>query len=304
MKALCKLFALALFIVLGKIAVAQPGLEDVIYLKNGNVYRGVIVEQVPGQYYNMQTIGGNIFRVDVADVSKISKEPRFRGPEPGGRDEFNRNDRIQRGGPDRESKKAYKDSLKAAWTPRIKGYFFQGQLLIENLQGGIRLVNGYKFGRFGHVGFGLGIDLSGPSVINRWSSDSNSPDFGIYFPFYIHYSGDILKKRITPFYAIELGYTVGRTPDNNYYSTYDCIDCIPTTQYGQTVHGAMGGAGIGVRFNTRKRLNFSLLFNVNFKNIGYKNYDVYYDQYGNYIQSTRLERTTLVYPGLRLGLGF
>ena len=35
--------------------------EDVVYLKNGSVIRGVIIEQVPYQTLKIQTKDGNIF---------------------------------------------------------------------------------------------------------------------------------------------------------------------------------------------------------------------------------------------------
>jgi hypothetical protein len=284
---------------------AQQGLEDVLYLKNGNVYRGVLVEQVPGQYYNIQTIGGNIFHVEVGDVAKITREQVWMGSsgQQGTRnpESVRSNDRAALSEA-KAMKRARKDSLKKAWTPRVKGYFFQGQLMLENLQGGIRIVNGYKVGRFGHIGIGLGIDLCGPSPIDRWGSSSNLS--GVYFPFYLYYGGDMLKRRITPFYALELGYAVGRLHNAMPEPVYDCIDCVTTGNDGQMVHGMTGGAGIGVRFNTLKRLNFHVLLNVNVKAVNHNEYSYYYDEFGNYYQSTYPTRTALVYPGIRFGIGF
>lgn len=287
------------------IATAQQGLEDVLYLKNGNVYRGVLVEQVPGQYYNIQTIGGNIFHVEVGDVAKITREVAWAGSmsQQGTRNaDASRNNDRGAASEAKALKRARKDSLKKAWTPRVKGYFFQGQLMLENLQGGIRIVNGYKVGRFGHLGIGLGIDLSGPSPIDRWGSSANLS--GVYFPFYLYYGGDILKRRITPFYALELGYTVGRLHNATPEPVYDCIDCVTTGNDGQMVHGMTGGAGIGVRFNTLRRINFHVLLNVNVKAVNHNEYSYYYDEFGNYYRSTYPTRTALVYPGIRFGIGF
>lgn len=67
----------------------------------------------------------------------------------------------------------------------------------------------------------------------------------------------------------------------------------------------MWGLGIGVRFKTKRRVNFSLLLNVNAKNVSYREYSYWYDgvTQSYYAESNRV-RATLVYPGLRFGIGF
>ena len=54
-------------------------MEDVVYLKNGNLYRGMIIEQVPNVSLKIETIGGNVFAVNIADVAKITKEHKVAG---------------------------------------------------------------------------------------------------------------------------------------------------------------------------------------------------------------------------------
>ena len=55
-------------------AAAQANLQDVVYLKNGSVVRGTIIEQVPGVSLKLQTNDGNIFVYSIADVEKMTKE--------------------------------------------------------------------------------------------------------------------------------------------------------------------------------------------------------------------------------------
>jgi len=55
---------------------AQQNLEDVVYLKNGSVIRGIIVEQVPGKSVKIQTRDGSIFAYQMADIARMTKEPR------------------------------------------------------------------------------------------------------------------------------------------------------------------------------------------------------------------------------------
>ena len=54
--------------------VAAQQLEDVVYLKNGSVVRGTILEQVPGRTLKIMTNDGSQFVCQIIDVQKITKE--------------------------------------------------------------------------------------------------------------------------------------------------------------------------------------------------------------------------------------
>ena len=49
-------------------------MEEVIYLKNGSVIHGVIIEQVPNLSVKIQTYDGNIFVYKMDEIAKITKE--------------------------------------------------------------------------------------------------------------------------------------------------------------------------------------------------------------------------------------
>jgi hypothetical protein len=49
-------------------------LEDVVYLKNGGVMRGTIVEQIPNKSLKIQTVDRNIFVYKFDEIERISKE--------------------------------------------------------------------------------------------------------------------------------------------------------------------------------------------------------------------------------------
>lgn len=53
---------------------AQGNMEDVVYLKNGSVIRGIIIEQIPNKSIKIQTRDGNILAYDFGEVEKITKE--------------------------------------------------------------------------------------------------------------------------------------------------------------------------------------------------------------------------------------
>jgi len=49
--------------------------EDVVYLKNGGIIRGVIIEQIPGQSLKIQTRDGNVFVYKLDEIDRFTKEP-------------------------------------------------------------------------------------------------------------------------------------------------------------------------------------------------------------------------------------
>ena len=63
----CAVFATTLY------AAAQQ-LEDVLYLKNGSVVRGVIMEQQPGRSVKIQTYGGSLFVYSMDEIEKMTRE--------------------------------------------------------------------------------------------------------------------------------------------------------------------------------------------------------------------------------------
>ena len=68
-------FLLVLAIVsVGIGTVSAQSLQEVVYLKNGSVIRGTIIEQVPNESLKIQTSDGSVFAYKMADVEKISKE--------------------------------------------------------------------------------------------------------------------------------------------------------------------------------------------------------------------------------------
>jgi hypothetical protein len=66
----------ALFIVsLPFITKAQSGyFEEVVYLKNGSIYKGVIVEEVPGKSIKLLTKDQNIIAFQLDEIEKLTKE--------------------------------------------------------------------------------------------------------------------------------------------------------------------------------------------------------------------------------------
>ena len=60
--------------------------QDVIYLKNGSVVRGVILEQIPGKSIKLATDNGSQFIFPINEVERMTKElanqPQYQQPQP------------------------------------------------------------------------------------------------------------------------------------------------------------------------------------------------------------------------------
>jgi hypothetical protein len=49
-------------------------IQDVVYLQDGSIIRGTIVEQVPGESILIQTVDGNRFRYNMEEIERMTRE--------------------------------------------------------------------------------------------------------------------------------------------------------------------------------------------------------------------------------------
>ncbi len=68
------LFAGLFVIVLLTNVLAQETHEDVVYLKNGSIIRGKIIENLVGEYTKIETVGRNVWVFKVDEISRIEME--------------------------------------------------------------------------------------------------------------------------------------------------------------------------------------------------------------------------------------
>lgn len=71
MKKLINLCLLSFFAIM---VYGQNNLEEVVYLKNGSIIRGTIIEQIPNETLKIQTKDGNIFVYKFDEIAKTTKE--------------------------------------------------------------------------------------------------------------------------------------------------------------------------------------------------------------------------------------
>ena len=49
-------------------------MQDVVHLKNGDIYKGIIIENAPNDYVRIELQGGSVLTVHYSDIAKFTKE--------------------------------------------------------------------------------------------------------------------------------------------------------------------------------------------------------------------------------------
>lgn len=69
-----KYLALLLFAIITTVSFGQNNYQDVVYLKNGSIIRGVIIEQVPSESIKIETADKSVFVFQMDEIEKMTKE--------------------------------------------------------------------------------------------------------------------------------------------------------------------------------------------------------------------------------------
>jgi len=77
----CKIFIFIIITFLSFHLFGQK-VEDVVYLKNGSIIRGRIVEMVPEQYVKIESAGGNVWVFQTSEILKVTKEDAYKPVKP------------------------------------------------------------------------------------------------------------------------------------------------------------------------------------------------------------------------------
>lgn len=161
----------------------RRGEEDVVYLHNGSVIRGHIVEQEIGRYVKIKVASEQVFTVLTAEIDRITIEPPL----------YTQIQLVK-----------YK-YLQPITYPQKGLYhvvdwglnFYQGQWgPIPSTALHYRAI--YHQNRFLRYGLGTGWDIYSEGTIT---------------PFFAELQGDLLEKPITPTWLLQGGYGIGVTRD-------------------------------------------------------------------------------------------
>lgn len=167
-----KLATLFILVFVCSFAFAQESYQEVVYLKNGSIIRGMIIEQVPNKSIKIQTADRSVFVYQMDEVEKITKE-------------LNQAQIPARKVKDRTS----------------RGYM----LLIENSAGfgtgtyGMNMekfsvINGYRFNPYISLGGGTGLRYG-----------SNDYFDNVYLPIFADFRVNFINRKVTPYASVQLG---------------------------------------------------------------------------------------------------
>jgi hypothetical protein len=176
-----RIFQLALAIIIGIQfeSNGQSNLEDVTYLKNGSIVRGLIVEQIPNKSIKVQTKDGNVFVFSLDEIEKITKETEFKG--------IGKTDYRSEG---------FINFTELSFCPGVgkKEVGSNPSVPNKDYSFGIRTINGYQANSNFSVGIGIGLD--------RYEKESFLP-----ITFDLRYN--ILRGKVSPVVNANFGYSVG-----------------------------------------------------------------------------------------------
>ena len=166
-----KYLTLFLFLLLTTVTFGQGDYQDVVYLKNGSIIRGVIIEQVPNKSIKIETADGNIFVFQIDEIEKIVKE-RYRR-----RDRTFSKKGLQSG---------YKGVVELGYQIGID-YYGEDRVKLD-------IINGYQINPYFSLALGTGVRYY------TWSED-------ILIPIFADFRINFIDNNISPYLSVGIGYS-------------------------------------------------------------------------------------------------
>lgn len=160
-----------ILIFLMPICTFAQNIQEVVYLKNGSVIKGIVIEQVPGESLKIQTKDGSVFAYKMTEVERITKEL---------------------------LKESGYFSTKAMISAGYKGFVDFGYIFdLDNCRADrleLTTSHGYQFNPYFYLGAGVGID---------YYTDASL--FAV--PIFANIRITPLKRRVTPYIDAKIGYS-------------------------------------------------------------------------------------------------
>lgn len=205
-----RLFCLALLTMLAAAAAAQTRADDILYLNNGNVVKGVIVDRQEGRYVKIVTADGSAYRYDAGEIRIIeSGDVRVDVPE-APRSRFRDPARRTRG---------FWAGIELSGGASVSPDF-NSMYPVE-----LAVIPGYRFSEFFAAGVGFGFRYYFRNANMRYDREfgyapgSGEPgrvllsddNYAWAFPLYLDLRGNFLSsksRRAVPYWSFDAGYTI------------------------------------------------------------------------------------------------
>jgi hypothetical protein len=224
--------AIAVLLFLNPYLQAQDSYEDVVYLKNGSVFRGMIFEIVPGKSITIEAENHFVYTVTYEQIERIRKEPR---------------QRIS------TSISSYSSDAEFS-TPHYTNLFQIG-MLTRRAQplttfGLIRSANA---GEHSTLGIGLGWDAYG---------------LGAMVPLFVDARSFLFREETSPFVFTDVGYSLGLFKQRN---VWDAGGFVLNAGAGFSVPSSTGATFVmEVSYRMQKTTDLASEFNYFYSPYGYQ----------------------------------
>lgn len=212
---------------------------EAVYLKNGSIIRGLIIEEVPNSSLKIQTSDGNIFSYTMDEIQKITKElkgnsQRYKVRNNTGNNIENKS--VNKKESNRAHNKSYNptNSLKGYKGFAETGYIFD---ISDTNSSHVELstTHGYQFNNYLFVGGGAAF---------HYYTDADAYSA----PIFASFRANFMNKKITPFAEIKSGYSIG------------------------DIEGLYATIGIGVRFALANKMALNVKLEYQYQEYNYEAY--------------------------------
>jgi hypothetical protein len=288
---------------------SQNNYEDVVYLKNGSIIHGIIIEQVPGVSLKIKNHYNDVFFYKIDEVEKITKE------EPvSPKSEPTKSKEVVKTKKNTKVKRVWEfDSLKIrtngiieigglfgiAWSSQIRSVNSTGTnqsttIHHESKIGwttnmfNLKIAVDKMLNRRLSIGGGLGIDISKTDPIS-----GVSPSVATFLQAFMDIRYTFLRKRISPFISGQAGATFFHESDYLYEVK------------GVNAVGALAAIQIGIKVFTSPKVALSMAVGYRFQHVYYSHSSTFSDEFGNNISTSKSNfNIFLHYLSLNWGVAF
>jgi hypothetical protein len=154
--------------------------QDIVYLKNGSIIRGIIVEQIPNSSITIETTEGNIFILRMEEIESLTKVPSI--------DRNNRSSQSRGTGLRRGFKGIFE----------VGHLFGTGDYSINRIK--LNLLLGHQANPYFSFGFGFGLRYF-------YTNDSYYDD-SVVIPILSDFRVNFINKPVSPYLSCGIGYSL------------------------------------------------------------------------------------------------
>jgi len=256
------------------LAIGQEKSIDILYLKNGGVIKGIVLEHIPFNTIKIETFDGSIIVYKTSECDSIKKEMIYSNKEAA---------KIRRNTtPVKFSKNCYYNLILESTTFLGKSkferdYFIKGQGLIAF--SGINIINGIQFHKKYFAGIGTGLNFHMYDAVIE-------PNFFFSLPVFFDFRYYLLDTKSQPYINFNAGAVLPVSFMNDTDSPY--------------YYFISPSLGAKVMMNARNSINISLGYTYFFNKVTLQTYNVgnapHYD-YMDHVVNNNIN-------GINLKIGF